>query len=554
MIQNMTYFMKKVGFYLMVKDTPLSRPELTPSLPVASTPSATGGLPVRRLRTPRQQASDTPSAGIGQLLRTLMVGLFMLSGSMGAWGQTSHATGVDGTTVYLNDLEDHSWSYYQSSANLPTGYPTDYLSSPDPRNVKITYRGGSVDNASAVAISALDGENQNEMVYYKTLEKSVPSMTGNYPYTVISNPFSKRPRRSGSTGTDGFYGFAGWKVISGGEYIQEYADDATLPLDATIHFTNLNNNYTLNCISAEVVFEATWTTATVQTGNAAPTFTGGTYETNFWVLSGNPGAAVTVPANSTMTARYPDGTVSWNGNFTRAITAGGNNAKVEFVNMNSTGNVSAANNTFTMGRGIVNSGNGGQVQGCTNNANCNQTVKIESGKYATLRNFTSNLNAGRTCNQLMILGCDYDRAKNDNSKLTITETMYVGSSIQLNRATNSLYARTYIKSGNFGSSVTVQGNTNYTGAGGSQTYYYSVSGTHNAGRRYLCVEGGRLMGIAGGMDDTNSQTVTARSFDLRVRGTAQIDGVVYGAAEFAGARGTRTMVFTEMLGGYGKQL
>ena len=181
-------------------------------------------------------------------------------------------TGVSGGIVTLDDREDHNWSYYQAAGDLPTGYPTTYLSSPDPRNVKITYRGGSVTNASAVAISALDGEGQNTMVYYKTLEKSVPGMTGNYPYTVISNPFSKRPRTTGTTGTNGFYGFAGWKVISGGEYISEYADEDVLPLDATIHFTNLDNNYTPNCTSAEVVFEATWTSATVKTGNTAPTF------------------------------------------------------------------------------------------------------------------------------------------------------------------------------------------------------------------------------------------------------------------------------------------
>ena len=462
----------------------------------------------------------------------------------GVASKTIITSGVSGGIVTLYDYEDHTWSYYQASANLPAGYPTDYLSSPDPRNVKITYKGGSVSGASEVAISALDGEGQNEMVYYKTLEKSVPGLTGDYPYTVISNPFSKRPRTTGSTGTNGFYGFAGWKVVNGGEYISDYNDNDVIPLDATIHFTGLDTGYTLNCTSAEVVFEATWTEATVKTGNSAQSFTGGTYETNFWVLTENPSNAVTVPGNCTMTARYPDGTVSWNGNFNSAITAGGNNAKVEFVNMNSTNNVTASNYTFTMGRGIVNSANGGQLSGGSRDANCNQTVKIESGTYATLYNFTNGLNSNRTCDQLMILGCDYDRAKSDNTKLTVRGSMYVGSSIQLNRSANSLYTRTYIKSGNFGSTVSVAGNTSYTGAGGTNTYYYSVANTHNAGRRYLCVEGGRIMGIAGGMDETNSQTVTARAFDLRVRGTAQVDGVVYGAAEYANARGTRTMVFT----------
>ena len=212
--------------------------------------------------------------------------------------------------------------------------------------------------------------------------------------------------------------------------------------------------------------------------------------------------------------------------------------------MNSTGDVTASNYTFTVGRGVVNSSNGGQLSASSRDANCNQTVKIESGTYNTLRNFTTGLTAARTCDQILILGCDYDRAKNDNTKMIVRGDMQVAQGIQLNRSANSLYTRTYIKSGNFGSAVNVSGNSDYTGAGGTNTYYFSVSNTHNAGRRYLCVEGGRLMGIAGGMDESDNQTVTARSFDLRVRGTAQVDGVVYGAAEFANARGTRTMIFT----------
>ena len=347
---------------------------------------------------------------------------------------SSTPIGVSGGIVTLDDREDHNWSYYQAAGNLPTGYPTEYLSSPDPRNVKITYRGGSVTNASAVAISALDGEGQNTMVYYKTLEKSVPGMTGNYPYTVISNPFSKRPRTTGTTGTNGFYGFAGWKVISGGDYISEYDNNDVLPLDATIHFINLDNNYTPNCTSAEVVFEATWTSATVKTGNTAQTFDGGTYETNFWVLSGNSDIGnITVPTNVTVSARYPNGTVNFTHDLTGTITAGGNNSKIEFVNMNSTGDVTASNYTFTVGRGVVNSSNGGQLSASSRDANCNQTVKIESGTYNTLRNFTTGLTAARTCDQILILGCDYDRAKNDNTKMIVRGDMQVAQGIQLNR-------------------------------------------------------------------------------------------------------------------------
>lgn len=451
---------------------------------------------------------------------------------------------VFGGIVLIDDREDHNMSYYQKAADLPAGYPTEYLSSPDPRNVKITYKGGSVANASAVAISALSGEGQNEMIYLKTMEKTVIGMTGDYPYTVISNPFSKRPA-TGSGNNKIYYGFAGWKVISGGEYISEYNDNAVIPLDATIHFVNLDNNYTPNCLSAEIVFEATWTQANVQTGYQNISFQGGTYETNFWVLQRNQDISnVTIPANSTMSARYPDGTENFTRNLTGTITAGGNNAKVEFVNMNSTGNVNAAGYTFTMGRGIVNSGNGGQLRGCTSNKACEHIVKVESGKYASLRHFTAEISANNNINQLMILGCDYDRAKDDNAKLNITGTMYIGQGIDLNRSTNDVaipHIMSYIKSGNFNSNTNVS--NNYTGVA-DESYYFSISNTYNTYRRALIVEGGHLRGIAGGIDDGQNQYATSPALDIRVRGTAQIDGVVYGAAEHAAAKGIRTMIFT----------
>lgn len=464
------------------------------------------------------------------------------------------ASGVSGDLVIINDYEDHTWTYYQPAGKLPAGYPTGYLHSPDPRNLMITYRGGSVDGASAVAISGLTGEGQNEMVYYKTMEKTVPGMTGQYPYQVISNPFSKRPRTNNSTGTNGYWGFAGWKVVSGGDYIAEHADDDVLALDEIIHFTNLDTNYTPNCQSAAIVFEATWTAATVYQGTSAPGNTtfpeGGTYETNFWLLNGNR-TAVTCNQPCTVTMMSPDGGASANyrgtATISGAITPGTNGVKIEFARMNHTNAVSAVSFDYTYGRGVISTANntntGGDLVGVSSDKNSVHTVKIESGKFSSLHNFTADVTNTRTVNQLFILGCDYDRAKNDNTKLSISGDMWLGRSVQLNRAVGSIYCRTIIKSGNFMTGVDPI-NAAYTGAGGSQTYYFSVGNTHNAGHRYLVVEGGHLRGIAGGMDEVNAQTTTERAFDLRVRGTAQIDGVVYGAAEYAGARGTRTMIFT----------
>lgn len=115
-------------------------------------------------------------------------------------------TTADGKVI-LNDLEDHSWSYYSDDTQ-----PIHRLS---PADVKITYNGygnntkttthtsstpsssdfnGKVD-AADVAVSAT--ESANTFIYYKTLENANENGSGNYPYTMIPNPFQKRP-----TGTD----------------------------------------------------------------------------------------------------------------------------------------------------------------------------------------------------------------------------------------------------------------------------------------------------------------------------------------------------------------
>ena len=470
---------------------------------------------------------------------------------------------TSGGKVIINDYEDHNWTYYQKSDNLPSGYPTDFLTSPDPRNVKITYRGGGVDGASDVAISGLDGEGQNTMIYYKTLEKHDLSVKddGEYAYTVISNPFSKRPKK-GST----YYGFAGWKIISGGEYISEYSDGQTLPLDKTIHFVNLDNGYTPNCTSAEVVFEATWKEATIKdlkSSSSVPTFTGGTYETNFLLLGANITSAITISSPCTLMARNPDGTIGNYNNYSiGGVAAGTDNVKLEYIQMGLGWQVNhyvkAEGYNFTIGRGVNNTFKnnpddiGGFVYGLSSDKNSDNTIKIESGQYYFMMNYGSIVNnsiqgaitvsQSRTLNQLMVLGCDYDRAIGNNDNLLFVGNMWVAVGSTLNRNSNTLYVRNILKSGNFVSSVSVAGNSDYTGSGNSQAFYNGVWSTSIAGHRYFEMQGGRIPTIAGGTDTGNS--TDSRGFTLRVKGSAQIDGVVFGGGEYAGAKGIRSMVFT----------
>ncbi len=120
--------------------------------------------------------------------------------------------GVYGNIVLLDDREDHSWSYYSDSLQ-----PVHRL---NPADVKITYKGygkntmtttntddsnipNSAFNANVTAsqVKVNVNESGNEFVYLKTLENANDNGTGNYPYTMIPNPFSVRPKYDGGGGS-----------------------------------------------------------------------------------------------------------------------------------------------------------------------------------------------------------------------------------------------------------------------------------------------------------------------------------------------------------------
>ena len=112
--------------------------------------------------------------------------------------------GVFGGIVLLDDREDHTWSYYTEESPIHSLKPAD---------VKITYYGNSPagrttmtnasengDNpttfsatATGVKVGIATGEGQDQFIYLKTLEAANADGTGNYPYTMIPNPFQVRP-------------------------------------------------------------------------------------------------------------------------------------------------------------------------------------------------------------------------------------------------------------------------------------------------------------------------------------------------------------------------
>lgn len=458
-------------------------------------------------------------------------------------------SGIVGNTVYLYDLEDHNWTYYQSDSPI---------SSPNPRNVKITYEG----NGGAVGI---DAPNQVNFVYYKTLE----SEGNNYPYTTIANPFSKRPSE-GSGNSKTYKGFKAWRVksITGGS-ITNYAVNSEIPAETDINFV-FSGTYSTNCISAEIILEAVWTTAYVvrcsvgdinnNLNNA--TLQGSSYETNFIVVNSGNSSSTAINANTqksvTITMVEPDGSEDYR-NSSRYInpqTITLNNAlKFEYINMNNNNTTINANAmNLVLGRGIANTTLEGvcanYIRGINGNktSNLNYQLRIESGIYNYLSFVAGRSEGGNyqgtdhscsgTSNLVKgILGCDYDRSTTTNTLLKVRQEIIMGyyptfADANKNRETFRVIAR----SGDFTSAkdndIADAGESFYLSLGGDQTY---------VGRRMLIIEGGQFLSIAGGIDEENPSD--ALSVYIRMKGGI-VRGSIYGCGAFAATSGHRKIVVT----------
>ncbi len=435
-------------------------------------------------------------------------------------------SGVSGGVVTLNDYEDHNWTYYKGVDNSVDGgnYNTDYvgkLYSPDPRNVKITYKA----NGGAVSID----ESETEFVYYKTIEK----VNGAYNYTVISNPFSKRPNGKG---------FGGWRIKEGAQYINGYADEEILPLDQELTLTGLDANYTPNCTSAEIELEATWVNLnniTYASGNTITySVSGGTYETNILVLNRNVTGTITTSSPVTIMMVEPDGSSDYRGTYTFSGNITPSNTgvtKIEYARWTTTGDINATGRNFTIGRGIRRPSGGGTLYGTNTNRNINQTFKVESGIYENFYAIGASGPSDNMTKQHIIFGNDYDRATSNNENLTVTNNMML-----LNRAAaigTDLLVVT-MKSGKFTTEL-----VHTTAQASSNCFYLWNNNSTNAstGVRTLIIEGGEFWHIAGGVDYSNSNNVVNLKF--RMKG-GTVHGSIYGGAARYDAHGGKQFVFT----------
>ena len=508
------------------------------------------------------------------LYRALCTGILFVISTLTLTGTAQNLTGISGNVVTLDDREDHNWSYYSDKPD--SDYP-DILNSPNPRNVKIIYDG----NGGAVSYN----ETQNEFIYYKTIEK----INNAYTYKVIPNPFSKRP--TVGTGNNRWRGFGGWKIISGGEYINGHNNNDILTLEETLTLTGLDNGYTKNCLSATIELQATWVQAYVSTVNAAGNISarpnglnGDTYETNFIVILDNRNHTVSGTGRVTISNRYPDGSSGGTGTVSGCTTAN-DGTKVEFTNIS--GTFTERTGQLIVGRGCT--GTVSEVTG-TNNDRV-KDIRLESGTYSFVHPMQgmgdNDANRGN-----FVFGCDYDRAQittsqpyGDNSKLRIVVfTAINGSGGHANYSNQNPTSSTLdllnitVKSGYYGFTsdfaswqtnkndgwgLGIGGNTdnfndNYTvpdANGVMRTYNYRnnkppqntmsfyvgpTRGGGKGGKNYLLIEGGELSSINGGGTTTANEFIR---FDFRMTG-GWVKGAIYGGASATDCNGSSKIVIT----------
>ncbi|MBR3937834.1 MAG: chitobiase/beta-hexosaminidase C-terminal domain-containing protein [Bacteroidaceae bacterium] len=520
--------------------------------------------------------------------------------------ETYHTpTGVSGTTVTLNDLEKHDWSYY-SDPDCP-------IRSLSPADVKITYYGNGImmknnnnytantsannyinssndDWTSPVAVGITNAENQNTIVYLKTLERAANTTTAwtfssdnqsqasaRCAYTTIPNPFQKRPTYQTNNDTK-WRGFQCWRLksVTNGNVFSASSGGTALSTNAIINAETEIYFAPDSEYGMEVELEAVWARAYVvsslttngngnnrtYTYNVTDQNVG--YERNFIVIedgsntynigSGNRSITNTNNRAFTISGYYPNGTVgNANATFMNADNTLTADTKIENIKLGGGSNtLTAAGHNLIIGRGCTGSVN--LIRGMAGNSSdpVDYAIRVESGTY---NSFALIDNTARTFSGIIstraIIGCDYDRANNNNERLSVAPNgiIYGGNAGHTFSNASNRNNITYdwiVKSGK------VQGNKTISGGDAEESLYLgnSITGDDGAqymGKRRLTIEGGEVASIAGGVNSLTAATYGVNdntwTVMIRIKG-GTVRGAIYGAAAFGGASGDRKMILT----------
>ena len=477
--------------------------------------------------------------------------------------------GVTATTVTLNDYEPHEWAYYNKEYNSP-------IRSWNPANVKISYYGNGTNtvntttnnttpgnttwntNATTVRVGILSGETQHTFVYYKTLERTdgstAASPSGRCEYRTIANPFSVRPTFT-SGGTKYYTGFYRWRVktLEGDAIYDAATGGNSIAVGGTVDAEQVLYFAPSSEYGMKVEFEALWARAYI--GGSTHVTGTNAYERNFYI--GARTSALDYAA--TISAVYPDGTDGTNTFTAVPNTTQSNNytcgadTKFEYIQMGAGITLTANNHYLALGRGCGTTNNVmTQVRGMGDNSSTrlNYTIRIESGKYNYLsfvkgtynHDYASITLSNTSANSSVrgILGCDYDRATNNNGNLRVYDEIAYGCDCKFYFPKTTHILSVCVKSGE----LCYDGFTSL-GDGGNNSLYMGISGqysnaTGNMGLRTLTIEGGKICHVAGGVDDGN---VNDTSFYVRMKG-GELVGSLYGAAAFAQTYGHKKYVIT----------
>ena len=456
---------------------------------------------------------------------------------------------TSGTTsdgkVVLDDREDHTWSYY-SDQYCP-------VRSLNPADIRIIYNGygaktmtsSNTDQLPAnsafdqtvesTAVQVNKGEAGNQFIYFKTLENANEDGSGNYPYTMIPNPFQVRP-----TYDSDWRGFYAWRVNSLSSGLSIKVGNTTytssdISTGIIIYAEQEVEFITSNAKDNEVVFEALWAKAYLNS-NTYYSNSGNyrnAYERNFKKVT----SLSTYNYPVTISSINPDGsgtvgTVTRSSNYSCT-----QDVKLENMTLSMSYYLDGNSYNLTIGRGVAASGNNNVATSIFGDRSAGTvqtpfTLRVESGKYSGDLQLFYNGNNSTASKATLILGSDYDRASNNpNSKLTISGEIDMGYSYYCSNASSSIKA--YVLSGTFGA-----------GADNKELYMGFVNaGSASKTKRYLEVLGGVINnGIAGGIEG-GSVGVTYPILTIRIKG-GTINRFFYCGGQYSPAYGDRRIVVT----------
>jgi len=368
-----------------------------------------------------------------------------------------------------------------------------------------------------------------------------------------------------------YRGFYAWRVKSvptGGTVYRNsnatgaITTGAIINAETPIYFLPTDNNTKMG-----LELEALWAQAYVTTTNANQNDLRAnvSYERNFRIIRS---AQTLTPIqtggkNYTFTSVYPngttDGTTSANTADFVTLTMNANlvlgvDTKFENINITRTGGYVYPNgHDLVYGRGITTSTlTAERVNGIYDRSkNYDFTLRIESGQFGNLY-FTTHggniqyLNSNYSFYTNVILGCDYDRATGTNDKLIVAQDgeIFFGLSGDggLRGAVN-MRAKTMdctVKSG------TYQANRTNDGAYNNSFYLGSTqeSGSYS-GKRYMTIEGGVLLSVAGGRGSNAEDHVNYVDtvVNIRMKG-GTLNGAMLGGAGSSASWGGRKFVIT----------